>query len=325
MPDERTGPEAWRSMLVKQVRSEAPRVLSLTLVDPAGGPVAAWKPGAHIDVALPSETVRQYSLCGDDQDPTSYTVAVLYEPEGRGASREVHTTAMVGRTVEVRGPRNHFPLAAADRHYLIAGGIGITPVLAMARALEREGRRWHVLYCGRKADMAFTAELLAVNAGRVSIVETDEEGRPDVQRLIGALPPDTAVYCCGPASLIADVSTACEQAENGLVLRYERFAAAPVPAAAGNAEDRPVEVRLAKSEKTITVPAGRTILDAVREIRPDVPFSCEEGYCGTCETRVLDGTPDHRDEVLSSAEHKQNHTMMICVSRAESGALVLDL
>ncbi|MGW9027741.1 PDR/VanB family oxidoreductase [Streptomyces sp. NPDC055722] len=325
MPDERTGPDAWRSMLVRQVRSEAPRVLSLTLVDPAGGPVAGWEPGAHIDVALPSGIVRQYSLCGDDRNPTSYTVAVLHEPAGRGGSREVHTTALAGREVKVRGPRNRFPLAIARRHCLIAGGIGVTPILAMVRALEREGRRWDVLYCGHHGDMAFTEDLRKVNADRVAIVETDRQGRPDLWGVIGRLPAGTAVYCCGPSSLIADVTTACEQAGDGLMLRCERFAAAPAAAAAVTAENRPVEVRLARSGKTITVPVGRTILDAVRDIRPDMPFSCEEGYCGTCETRVLDGVPDHRDEVLGRAEHEQNRTMMICVSRAESDALVLDI
>jgi ferredoxin-NADP reductase len=323
MPDTSPERDDRRSLLVKQVRAESSRVFSLTLIDPAGDAVPPWEPGAHLDLVLPSGTIRQYSLCGDDRDRKSYTVAVRHDPGGRGGSHEVHTTPMVGREVRVIGPRNHFPLAAADQHLLVAGGIGITPILAMARTLERTGQAWHVVYCGHRRDMAFVDELLDVNPGRVTIVETDHQGRPDLDALIDRLPAGAAVYCCGPPSLVADVRSSC--AGKGLTVRIERFTADPDATPAGTDGDGDIEVELVRSGTTITVPPGRTILDSVREVRPDVPSSCEEGYCGTCETRVLDGTPDHRDDVLGPSEHDGNHTMMICVSRARSKRLVLDL
>ncbi|MFF7415338.1 PDR/VanB family oxidoreductase [Streptomyces lydicus] len=313
-------------MLVKQIRSEAPRVVTLTLVDPAGDALPPWEPGSHLDLVLPSGLTRQYSLCGDDRDKTSYTVAIQHEPEGRGGSHEVHTTALVGRRLTARGPRNHFALAPATQYFLIAGGIGITPVLAMARALERSGQDWDVLYCGHRGSMPFIDELRDLDPHRVTIAQTDQEGRPDVAALIDRLPEGTAVYCCGPPSLIADVETACANADDRLRLHIERFSANPEAPPVQTDGDSPIEIELARSGTSITVPANRTILDAVREkIRADVPFSCEEGYCGSCETRVLDGTPDHRDEVLGANEHGRNSTMMICVSRATSKRLVLDL
>jgi ferredoxin-NADP reductase len=324
MPDNRPEPGP-RPLLVKQIRAETPRVVTLTLVDPAGGSVPPWEPGAHLELALPSGTVRQYSLCGDDQDKTGYTVAVLHEPAGRGGSHEIHTTALVGRQLTVLGPRNHFPLARAPRHFLVAGGIGITPILAMARALERCGQDWHVLYCGHRGSMPFVDELRELDAHRVTVVHTDQDGRPDVAALIGRLPEGTAVYCCGPPSLISDVRTSCAQAGNGLDVRVERFSADPDAPPVHADGDGPLEVELARSGTSITVSADRSILEAVRDVCPDVPSSCEEGYCGSCETRVLEGVVDHRDEVLGAHEHAHSRTMMICVSRARSERLVLDL
>jgi ferredoxin-NADP reductase len=325
MPDTPSDSGASRRLLVKQIRAETPRVVTLTLVDPSGGPVAPWEPGAHLELALPSGAVRQYSLCGDDRDRTGYTVAVLHEPAGRGGSHEIHTTALVGRELTVRGPRNHFPLAKAQRHFLVAGGIGITPILSMARALARSGQEWQALYAGHEGSMPFVDELRDLDSGRVTVVRTDQEGRPDVPALVGRLQEGAAVYCCGPPSLISVVRTAAEQAGKGLVCRFERFSADPAAPVADTDGDGPIEVELARSGTSFTVPADRSILDAVRDVRPDVPFSCEEGYCGSCETRVLEGTPNHRDEVLGEHEHRLGRSMMICVSRATSKRLVLDL
>ncbi|MEU6602993.1 PDR/VanB family oxidoreductase [Streptomyces flaveolus] len=325
MPDTPSDPGASRPLLVKQMRAETPRVVTLTLVDPSGGPVAPWEPRAHLELVLPSGAVRQYSLCGDDRDRTGYTVAVLHEPAGRGGSHEIHTTALVGRELTVRGPRNHFPLAEARRHFLVAGGIGITPILSMARALDRSGQDWQALYAGHDGNMPFVNELRDLGGGRVTVVRTDREGRPDVAALVGRLPESTAVYCCGPPSLINDVRTAAEQAGKVLACRVERFSVDPAAPVVDTGGDGPIEVELARSGTSFTVPADRSILDAVRADRPDVPFSCEEGYCGSCETRVLDGTPDHRDEVLGAHEHRLGRSMMICVSRATSKRLVLDL
>lgn len=325
MPDTLPDSGRDRTLLVKQVRAEAPRVVTLTLVDPTGEPLPSWEPGAHLDLVLPSGATRQYSLCGDNQDKASYTVAVQHEPAGRGGSREVHTTPLVGKHLTVRGPRNRFPLVPAEDHFLIAGGIGITPILAMARVLERTGQRWHVLYCGRGGSMAFLDELRAINTNRVTIAQTDQTGRPNVEAFINWLPEGTAVYCCGPSSLTAEVVAACTNSGSGLHVHVERFTANPDANTARAEGDTPITIELAQSGLQVTVRADQTILDSVREVCPDVPFSCEEGYCGTCETRVLDGTPDHRDEVLGANEHGRNQTMMICVSRAKSERLVLDL
>ncbi|MFE4539986.1 PDR/VanB family oxidoreductase [Streptomyces scopuliridis] len=325
MPEDTPDPGHPGTLLVKQIRSESPHVVTLTLVDPAGRTLPPWEAGAHLDLVLPSGTIRQYSLCGDDQDRTSYTIAVQHEPAGRGGSHEVHTVPLVGKELTVRGPRNHFSLARSEQHFLIAGGIGITPILAMARALERAGQSWQLLYCGHRHNMPFVDALQDIDPERVTVVETDQRGRPAVRDLISRLPAGTAVYCCGPASLISDVKAASEATGNGLVVRVERFAADPESFPVRTDGDRPVEVELARTGTTITVPADRTILEAVREVRPDVPFSCEEGYCGSCETRVLGGTPDHRDEVLGTNEQGRDRTMMICVSRATSERLLLDL
>jgi ferredoxin-NADP reductase len=311
-------------LLVKQVRSETPDVVTLTLVDPGGGPLPAWQPGAHLDLVLPSGITRQYSLCGDDLDKHSYTVAVLHEPDGRGGSREVHNTALVGKTLHARGPRNHFPLEPAPEYLLIAGGIGITPLLAMARQLERAQQSWRLLYLGRR-EMPFVDQLRAINTDRLTVVRTDQSGRPDLEAALRELSAGTAVYCCGPPALITDVIRYAEKQSTELPVRFERFTANPDKPTQAAGEERPIIVELARSGCTVTVPPGQTILDAVRERHPDVPSSCEEGFCGTCETRVLSGIPDHRDDVLGPGEKQKNQTMMICISRAKSDRLRLDI
>src|SRR5215469_7294772 len=279
------------TMVVKQVRSETPAVLSLTLVDPSAAAIPHWEPGAHIDLVLPSGTVRQYSLCGDDQDKTSYTIAVRHDTSGRGGSHEIHSTALVGRELTVIGPRNHFGLVPAEAYLLIAGGIGVTAILAMARCLERTGQNWRALYCGHRRDMAFADDLREINSNRALIVATDRTGRPDLRSVIAQLDAGTAVYCCGPPSLIRDVKQHCDQTHQQVTLRVERFTADPTAGSISSVDDCPVEVELAKSAITITVRADQTI----------------------------------RDAVLGAAEHEHNGTMMICVSRARSERLVLDL
>lgn len=311
-------------MVVKHVRHESHRVISLTLDDPGGGPVPEWEPGAHIDLFLPSGRVRQYSLCGDAAETETLTIAVRHEPEGRGGSHELHTIAAVGTQLHIRGPRNQFSLAQVDNHLLIAGGIGVTPILPMVRELERRRQDWHAVYCGRYDNMPFVDELRATDPRRVTIRAPDHDGRPDLAAMIAGLPRGAAVYCCGPPTLLAEVATHCARRAD-LILRTERFTADPTVPAIDLDGGRPIEVELAVSGTRITVPVGRTILEALRDIRPDIPFSCEEGYCGTCETRVLDGTPEHRDTVLDAAERAANKKMMICVSRAKSQHLTLDL
>jgi ferredoxin-NADP reductase len=337
---------ALRTMIVRQVRWEADDVVSLQLASPDGSPVPAWTPGAHIDVVLPSGLVRQYSLCGDPGDRGSLTVAVLHERHGRGGSREIHETRLVGRTVGVRGPRNHFRLREADAYLLIAGGIGVTPLLAMARHLDAEGHPWRLVYGGRsRASMAFLTELSAFG-GAVSVVPQDEQGLPDLDAILDATSPGTEVYCCGPEGLLRAVEAA--GAARGIPVHVERFgtagpAAALAPVAAATVDARPAEpeaeaerataepgvgtfrVELRRTGITVEVDPDRTILEAVREHLPEVISSCEEGFCGACETRVLEGIPDHRDQVLDPVERESNETMMICVGRSCTKRLVLDL
>lgn len=312
-------------MLVRQVRWEADGVVTLTLVDPEGAPLPGWSPGAHIDLVLPSGLRRQYSLCGDELDAHSYTVAVRLEDPGRGGSREVHGSVLVGRHVAIFGPHNRFPLAEAEHHLLLAGGIGVTPILSMARALQRRGSEWSAVYCGRTTrTMAFSRELVALDPARVECVTTAEEGRTDLAARIADLPAGAAVYCCGPAEMLEAVTVAC--LARGLAVHTERFGADPVAAAVGEEPggDGPLEVELRRTGRTITVEPDQTILEAVRDHIDEVDSSCEEGFCGTCESRVLEGVPDHRDTVLGTAEREANKTMMICVSRAIGGRLVLD-
>ncbi|MEU9973385.1 PDR/VanB family oxidoreductase [Streptomyces sp. NPDC051014] len=273
-----------------------------------GERLPGWEPGAHLDVVLPSGLVRQYSLCGDPADASSYTIAARLVADGRGGSREVHERVAEGMELEVRGPRNRFPLAGADSYVFVAGGIGITPILSMVRSLP-PGARWRLLYCGRsRASMPFVAELAGDE--RVTVVAEDEDGRPDLDAL--TVPDGALVYCCGPQGLMAAVQ------ERFPAVRLERFGPS-----AGGADDQAFELELRRSGRTLTVPADSTVLTAVRAELPDTAYSCAQGFCGTCQQRVLAGEVDHRDELLTDAERADS--MLICVSRAHGGRLVLDL
>ena len=272
-----------------------------------GRDLPGWEPGAHIDLVLPSGLVRQYSLCGDPADSSSYTVATRLVEDGRGGSREVHEQVRVGTELEVRGPRNRFPLVEVPGYVFVAGGIGITPVLPMLRALP-DGADWRLLYAGRtRESMPFLAEIEELGADRVTVVA----GLPDLDGELADVPEGAVVYCCGPEGLIAAV------AERFPDVRLERFA--PRASAKGEA----FELELRRSGRTLTVPADSTVLAAVRAELPNTLYSCEQGFCGTCQQRVLEGEVEHRDELLTDAE--RDDSMLICVSRARSERLVLDL
>ncbi|WP_458246584.1 PDR/VanB family oxidoreductase [Streptomyces sp. MAI_2237] len=292
-------------------------VLSLTLRHPLGEDLPAWEPGAHVDVVLGPDLERQYSLCGDPGDRSAWRIAVLREPAGRGGSAHVHAQLGVGDKVRVRGPRNHFRLESAPRYRFVAGGIGITPILPMLAAAAAAGAEWTLLYGGRTRDsLAFTGEL-ARYGDRVTVAPQDETGLLDLGSVLDDLPADTLVYCCGPGPLLDAVEERCPAGR----LRVERFT--PKPLEGG--ENGAFEVELAQSGRTVTVAPDVSVLDAVRAAGVEVLFSCTEGTCGTCETDVLEGTPDHRDSVLTDAERESGETMMICVSRCRGRRLVLDL
>ncbi|QJS14015.1 oxidoreductase [Streptomyces argyrophyllae] len=308
----------YEAQLVVDRREQAAEgVLALTLRHPQGEELPAWEPGAHVDVLLGPGLERQYSLCGDPADRHLWRVAVLREADGRGGSAYVHERVREGDKVRVRGPRNHFPLQPSPRYRFIAGGIGITPILPMLAAAEAAGAEWTLLYGGRtRRSMAFTAELERYG-DRVTLAPQDETGLLDLAPVLDDLPDGTLVYCCGPDPLLVAVGQRCPAG----TLRVERFRPKEQPAGDGGA----FEVVLKRSGRTLTVPPRVSILDTVRAAGVEVLFSCTEGTCGTCETDVLEGTPEHRDSVLTDEERESGETMMICVSRCRGGRLVLDL
>ncbi|MFE0513130.1 PDR/VanB family oxidoreductase [Streptomyces sp. NPDC058964] len=300
-------------LLVTSHETVAEGVVRLRL---EGRDLPAWEPGAHLDLVLPSGLVRQYSLCGDPEDTSSYTVATRLVPDGRGGSREVHEQVTEGMELEVRGPRNRFPLVEASSYVFVAGGIGITPILPMLRALPQDAE-WRLLYGGRtRASMPFLEEAEKLAGDRIVVVAEDEDGRPDLDGLFADVPQGAAVYCCGPDGLMTAVE---ERLPEGAALHLERFAPRG-SSPGGNAE---FEVELRRSGRTLTVPAGSTALAAVRAELPDTAYSCEQGFCGTCRQRVLEGEVDHRDELLTDSERTES--MLICVSRARGDRLVLDM
>ncbi|HCA88493.1 MAG TPA: oxidoreductase [Streptomyces sp.] len=310
-------------LTVARKEGAAEAVVALTLRHPAGEPLPCWEPGAHIDLEFDQHLTRQYSLCGDPADRTAWRVAVLREPDGRGGSAHVHDRLAEGDRVRVRGPRNHFPFEPAARHLFIAGGIGITPLLPMAAAAQAAGTDWQLLYGGRsRSSMAFLDELAAYG-DRVTVRPQDEYGLLDLDACLGGGPrEDTLVYVCGPEPLLAAVEERCAAGRRAGALRTERFHARQPeePVRAGV-----FEVVLARSGVTVRVPPDRSVLRAVEEAGVPVLSSCREGTCGTCETDVLEGVPDHRDSLLTAEERAAGDTMMICVSRSCGPRLVLGL
>jgi len=296
-------------------------VMTLELAAPSGGRLRDWTPGSHVDLLLPNGLTRQYSLCGDRRDPSTYRVGVLREPAGHGGSAFVHDELAVGDVVGVAGPRNNFPLVPSESYLFVAGGIGITPLLPMIAQAELLGADWRLLYGGRRrASMAFLDELAAYG-DRVQVVPQDEHGLLDLPAFLGEPRPGVRIYSCGPAPLLAAMERACADWPPH-TLRTERFVAdetgAPV-------RTTPFEVELARTGATVTVTPDMTIVDALGRVGVEVLTSCRRGVCGTCETTVLEGRPDHRDALLDDDERDAADCMYVCVSRAISDRLVLDL
>jgi ferredoxin-NADP reductase len=310
------------TLVVSAKERVAEGVVSLTLAHPDGARLPDWTPGSHIDLVLDGGTTRQYSLCGDRWDPYHYRVAVLREPAGTGGSAYVHERLRTGDRVGVGGPRNHFPLVPSDTYLLIAGGIGITPLLPMLHQAELLGAEWRLLYGGRsRGSMAFREELTERYGRRVRIVPQDECGLLDLDAFLGAPRPDAKVYCCGPPPLLAAVEAACADWPRH-ALRTERFT---VAAPAAPVRDSPFEVELRRTGRTVTVTPEVSVLEAVRRAGVELLSSCEQGTCGTCLTPVLAGRPDHRDSVLADHERAADDCMFPCVSRSRGDRLVLDL
>jgi ferredoxin-NADP reductase len=341
MPTEGEGRHPLMLRVQKVVR-HADEVLGLTLSDASGARLPGWTPGAHIDIVLPSGAERSYSLCGKPDD-AAYEIAVLRETHGRGASREIHDSLILGALLQASAPRNQFALVEARRYVFIAGGIGVTPLLPMVRALAEREVHWEMFYLGgARTRMSFIetlADLAGRRGGHLEVIARDERERIAVSDILARAAVGSAVYCCGPDGLIREVERVCGEAGRGLDLHVERFgrpefsaaaseAAAPLAGSGATTEidpEGPFQVELRQTGVVLDVGRGESILALARQARTGLTFSCSDGYCGTCETQVIAGTPDHRDTVLSDEEKAANKSMMICVGRSRTQRLVLDL
>jgi ferredoxin-NADP reductase len=308
--------------VVSDITRENSSILTFTLMDLDGWQLPPFQAGAHIDVHLPNGAVRQYSLCGDPADGLRYRLAVQRETGGRGGSVLLHDTVRVGDTLLVSLPRNHFPLASsAGRHVLIGGGIGLTPIMAMAETLRRTGEAFEIHACVRsRADMPFQDWLEALERQGLARIHGSRDAggvRLDIADLMHSLPEDAHVYCCGPSRMIEAVLAAGAGRHEDSV-HVEHFGSARIPPG-GEA----FTVDLARSKRSIPVAAGMTIVEALRESGVEIDASCEGGACLTCKTRYLDGVPIHRDLVMKPAERRE--FMTPCVSGCASERLVLDL
>jgi ferredoxin-NADP reductase len=299
-------------------------VVTLTFAGAGGASLPPWRPGAHLDIHLPSGRVRQYSLCGDPARPDRYRIAVRRIPDGGGGSAEVHEVLGVGSRVTTNGPRNAFPLTVpgygspAQRLRFVAAGIGITPILPMLRHVERLGVEWSMIYAGRNHNSLPFLDELAEFGDRIEIRTDDAHRVPTAAELLGDCPDGTAVYACGPAPMLTAIRAELAGRDN-VELHFERFAAPPV------IDGEEFNVCVASTGTTVRVGAEETLLSALQRADVWPPYSCRQGFCGTCRTRVLDGCVDHRDTLLTEPE-RADGLMLVCISRAAKGdQLTLDL
>jgi ferredoxin-NADP reductase len=298
-------------------RTVAVDVMELELAPMGDGALPKWSAGAHVDVRLGSGLVRQYSLCGTPGDTQRYRIAVLAEREGRGGSRYVHAEVTVGAVLDLMALRNTFALLPRQRAVLVAGGIGITPLLAMAHELARDGREWELHYGGRSSTAMAYVDELAQYGAHVQLYPQDQVGPLPLTQLVECS-YNAVVYACGPGGMLRALTEAC--GSSGVELRLERFGATePVSG------DTEFTVVLARTGKTVRVPAGTSVLESLEQHGIDISSSCQSGVCGSCEIAVLSGSPDHRDAVLTPAERDAGTTMLPCVSRAHSSMLELDI
>jgi ferredoxin-NADP reductase len=277
--------------------------------------------GAHIDLHLPNGLLRQYSLVVPDAVAFSYTVGIKLDPASRGGSNYIFETLKVGQTLKISAPRNNFPLDdTAEHSVLVAGGIGITPIWAMSRVLQAAGKPWSLHFsCRSRADMPFLEELQSTPQAHLHFDDEANGAFLDLAGIVAEAPARAHFYCCGPVPMLG----AFEAATSNVVperVHLEYFSAKEAADLSGN-----YMVQLARSGKEFAVPSGKSILDVLRDAGLSVPYSCEEGICGSCETAVISGIPDHRDAILTDKERAANKTMMICCSGCLSEKLVLDL
>jgi ferredoxin-NADP reductase len=316
--------------MVHAMRYEAHGIISLELRPAeAAPPFPSFTAGSHIDLHLPNGLVRSYSLVNPPADSQRYIVAVLNDRNSRGGSRCVHEQLRVGMPLPISAPRNNFSLDEnAPRSVLVAGGIGVTPLISMLERLVTLNKRVDFIYCARsRREAAFAAQIEA-SAGaadlRVSWHFDDERGAPpNLKQLLAGRPADTHLYCCGPGPMLSAFEQACEELGYSNC-HVERFAAIPSAEKSASA-DGAYSVELRRSGKMLQVPSGGSLLDVLLDAGVSHDFSCREGVCGACETKVLAGEVDHRDSILSKAERAENKCMMVCVSGCKRGPLVLDI
>jgi cytochrome P450/ferredoxin-NADP reductase len=312
-----------RTVRVTGVQRVADHIVALTLEDPRGRDLPAWSAGTHIDL-LVGDFQRKYSLCGDPADHSRYTIAVELDAHGRGGSRHIHEKVRAGDLLHIRGPKNHFRLCEdVAKVVLIAGGIGITPIIAMADRLKRLKRDYALHYAGRsRASMAFVERLRRDHGDRLHLYPKDEGRVLNLETAIAAAPTHAQVYGCGPERMLTALSGLLADTPDRL--HIENFSAERQ--LLDPSIEHPFEVALQDSGLTITVPADKTLLQALRATGIDIPSDCEEGLCGSCEAKVLSGEVEHRDKVLNAAERQAGDRMMTCCSRARGrGKLVLAL
>jgi vanillate O-demethylase ferredoxin subunit len=307
-------------------KDEADGICSYELVPTSGGALPGFEAGAHVDVHLPNNLIRQYSLCNAPGETHRYQIGVLRDAGSRGGSEAMHDHIDVGSVLTISAPKNHFPLVEAKRTLLLAGGIGVTPILAMAETLAAKGAAFEMHYCARSPEKAAFKERLGESHLRELVHFHYDSGdaaqKLDMAALLAKPQPDTHLYVCGPQGFIEYVlGTAKAQGWPAAQLHVEYFSAAAVDTTG----DQPFDVKLASSGKTFTVPAGTTVIKVLAEAGVEIPYSCEEGVCGTCLTRVVEGVPDHRDMYLTEEEQAANDQFTPCCSRAKTKLLVLDL
>jgi tetrachlorobenzoquinone reductase len=313
--------EGLMQVRVKRISYEAQSINSYELVVPAGGDLAPFTAGSHIDLHLPNGMIRSYSLVNDPSECHRYVIAINKDTASRGGSRHIHETLRAGDLITISHPKNNFLLEESAAHtILIAGGIGITPLLSMIRRLGAFGRSCELHYAARtRAAAAFLDELKALGP-RLHLHVDEETGRIlDLPAIVRSAPAGAHLYCCGPVPMLEAFEAATADRPSAQV-HVEYFTAREKPAVEGG-----FQVKLARSNRTITVEPGKTILNALLDAGVHVNYACTEGVCGTCETRVIEGVPDHRDLFLGKEEQAANTTMMICCSGSKSGTLVLDL
>ena len=299
---------------VKALSWECPDVLKVTLI-PLSGDFPEPEPGAHVDVKIPGAPVRQYSLTMGSSTQ-NYIFGVRLDPKTRGGSRAIHSKLRPGDLIEISQPRNAFPLVDDGPVHLVAGGIGITPILFMAEQLNQRGQPWSLSYFVRSQEYAAFADEVSALGGKIYCDDVD--GQPNMTTEVEGFSPDTHLYCCGPAPMLDAFVEACAARDEGHV-HIERFGAAPV-----NSDDHGFVVELKRSGQEFVIPADKSILDTLIDAGLSPAHNCRAGICGECEVKVLEGSVDHQDMILSDSE-KAEGAMLICCSRSLSDRLVIDI